>query len=60
MCANVKPIKDYFVGEPILKRIVTSVNYNGNISYHISARHGCFCNFIESKEENGVYSSWYA
>jgi hypothetical protein len=60
MCANVKPIKDYFVGEPILKKIVTSVNYNGNISYNISARHGCFCNFIESKEEKGVYSSWYA
>ena len=60
MCANVKPIKDYFVGEPILKKIVTSVNYSGNISYHISAKHGCFCNFIESKEEKGVYSSWYA
>jgi hypothetical protein len=60
MCANVKPIKDYFVGEPILKKIVTSVNYSGNISYHISAKHGCFCNFVESKEEKGVYSSWYA
>ena len=60
MCANVKPIKDYFVGEPILKKIVTSVNYSGNITYNISAKFGCFCNFIESKEEKGVYSSWYA
>jgi hypothetical protein len=60
MCANVKPIKDCFLGEPILKKIVTSVNYSGNISYHIKAKYGCFCNFIESKEEKGVYSSWYA
>ena len=60
MCANVKPVKDYFVGEPILKRIVTSVNYSGSISYSISSKHGCFCNYIESKEESGVYSSWYA
>lgn len=60
MCANVKPIKDYFVGEPILKKINISVNYNGNISYYIKAKFGAFCNFIESKEEKGVYSSWYA
>lgn len=60
MCANVKPIKDCFVGEPILKKINISVNYNGNISYYIKAKFGAFCNFIESKEEKGVYSSWYA
>jgi hypothetical protein len=58
MSANVKPIKDYFVGEPILKRINISVSYNGNISYYIKAKHGCFCEYANA--ESGVYSSWYA
>jgi hypothetical protein len=58
MCANVKPVKNSFVGEPILKKIVTSVNYNGNISYNLSSKHGCFCEY--ANVESGVYSSWYA
>jgi len=58
MSASVKPVKDYFVGEPILKRINISVNYNGSISYHIAAKHGCFCEYANA--ESGVYSSWYA
>jgi hypothetical protein len=58
MCVNVKPIENAFVGEPILKRVVVSVGYSGNVSYHISAEHGCFCEYKASQE--GVYSSWYA
>jgi hypothetical protein len=58
MSAKVKPIKDYFVGEPILKRINISVSYNGNISYYIKAKHGCFSEYANA--ESGVYSSWYA
>ena len=58
MSASVKPIKDYFVGEPILKRINISVSYNGDISYYIKAKHGCFCEYANA--ESGVYSSWYA
>jgi hypothetical protein len=58
MSASVKPVKDYFVGEPILKKVNLSVNYNGSISYHIAAKHGCFCEYANA--ESGVYSSWYA
>jgi hypothetical protein len=58
MSASIKPIKDYFIGEPILKRINISINYNGNISYYIKAKHGCFCEYANA--ESGVYSSWYA
>ena len=58
MCANVKPVENAFVGEPILKRVVVSVSYNGNISYNIASKHGCFCEYAAN--ESGVYSSWYA
>jgi hypothetical protein len=58
MCANVKPAIDQFKGEPILKKVVVSVGYNGNIGYYIKAEHGCFCEYKSSQE--GVYSSWYA
>jgi hypothetical protein len=58
MSASVKPVKDYFVGEPILKKVNLSVNYNGSISYHIAAKYGCFCEYANA--ESGVYSSWYA
>jgi hypothetical protein len=58
MCASVKPVMNAFVGEPILKRVVVSVAYNGDVSYYIKAKHGCFCEYAASKE--GVYSSWYA
>lgn len=58
MSASVKPVKDYFIGEPILKRINISVNYKGSISYHIAAKYGCFCEYANA--ESGVYSSWYA
>jgi hypothetical protein len=58
MCANVKPVMNAFIGEPILKKVVVSVSYNGNISYYIKAKHGCFCEYAANEE--GVYSSWYA
>lgn len=58
MSAYVKPVKDAFIGEPIVKKVIVSVGYNGDISYYIKAKHGCFCNYGSS--EKGVYSSWYA
>ncbi len=58
MSARVKPVENAFIGEPILKKVVVSVNYNGNVSYYIKAKHGCFCEYGASQE--GVYSSWYA
>lgn len=58
MCANFKPIKDCFIGQPMLKRVNLSVSYNGSISHYIAAKHGCFCEYDYS--ESGVYSSWYA
>lgn len=58
MCANVKPVENAFVGEPILKKVIVSVGYNGNVSYYIKAEHGCFCEYAANEE--GVYSSWYA
>jgi hypothetical protein len=58
MCANVKPVENAFIGEPILKKVIVSVGYNENVSYYIKAEHGCFCEY--GANENGVYSSWYA
>lgn len=58
MSARVKPVENVFIGEPILKKVVVSVSYNGNVSYYIKAKHGCFCEYAANKE--GVYSSWYA
>jgi hypothetical protein len=58
MCANVKPVENAFIGEPILKKVIVSVGYNGNVSYYIKAEHGCFCEY--GANANGVYSSWYA
>lgn len=58
MSARVKPVENAFIGEPILKKVVVSVSYNGNVSYYIKAKHGCFCEYAANKE--GVYSSWYA
>jgi hypothetical protein len=58
MSACVKPVENAFIGEPILKKVVVSVSYNGNVSYYIKAKHGCFCEYAAN--ENGVYSSWYA
>jgi len=58
MSARVKPVENAFIGEPILKKVVVSVSYNGNVSYYIKAKHGCFCEY--GANESGVYSSWYA
>jgi hypothetical protein len=58
MSARVKPVENAFIGEPILKKVVVSVAYNGNVSYYIKAKHGCFCEYAAN--ESGVYSSWYA
>jgi hypothetical protein len=58
MSARVKPVENAFIGEPILKKVVVSVGYNGNVSYYIKAKHGCFCEYAANEE--GVYSSWYA
>jgi hypothetical protein len=58
MCANVKPVENAFIGEPILKRVILSVGYNGNIGYHIKAQYGGFYEY--KNQESGVYSSWYA
>lgn len=58
MCANVQPVENAFVGEPILKKVIVQVGYNGNVSYYIKAEHGCFCEYAASQQ--GVYSSWYA
>lgn len=58
MSARVKPVENAFIGEPILKKVVVSVAYNGSIGYYIKAKHGCFCEYAAN--ENGVYSSWYA
>jgi hypothetical protein len=58
MCANVKPVKNAFIGEPILKKVIVSVGYNGNIGYHIKSQYGGFYEY--KNQESGVYSSWYA
>lgn len=58
MCCNVKPAVNDFKGEPILKKVIVSVGYNGNVSHYIKASNGCFCNYANG--ESGVYSSWYA
>jgi len=58
MSARVKPVENAFIGEPILKKVVVSVSYNGNVSYYIKAKHGCFCEYAANEE--GVYSSLYA
>lgn len=58
MCANVKPVENAFIGEPILKKVILSVGYSGNIGYYIKAEHGCFVEY--KNQESGVYSSWYA
>jgi hypothetical protein len=58
MSARVKPVENAFIGEPILKKVVVSVGYNGSIGYYIKAKFGCFSEYAAN--ENGVYSSWYA
>lgn len=58
MCANVQPVENAFIGEPILKKVIVQVGYNGNVSYYIKAEHGCFCEYAANQQ--GVYSSWYA
>jgi len=57
--AMVEPCKNCFIGEPFIKRIVPSVNYNGSISYHISMG-GCIGRLFEHKEGQQNYCSWYA
>ena len=57
MCANVKPVKDQIVGEPI-KKILQVMTSNGNSNYYIKSKHGWISNY--EKGEKGVYSSWYA
>lgn len=54
-----EPVKNGFKGEPFVKRIVPSVGYNGQISYHISMG-DCVGRLMEYKEGQQNYCSWYA
>lgn len=58
MSAYVRPVKDSFHGEPILKPLVVSINWEGKVNVRIKSKHGAFCKYDEGR--NGVYSSWYA
>ena len=57
--AMCEPVKNSFVGEPFIKRIVPNVDYGGNISYHISMG-GCVGRLYIHTEGEQNYSSWYA
>lgn len=54
-----EPAKNAFVGEPFVKRIVPSVGYSGQISYHISMG-DVVGRLLEVKEGQQNYCSWYA
>lgn len=54
-----EPAKNAFVGEPFVKRIVPSVGYSGQISYHISMG-DVVGRLFEVKEGQQNYCSWYA
>jgi hypothetical protein len=57
--AMCEPVKNSFIGEPFIKRIVPNVDYGGNISYHISMGDSVG-RLMEHKEGQQNYSSWYA
>lgn len=54
-----EPAKDAFLGQPFIKRIVPSVGYSGQISYHISMG-DVVGRLFEVKEGQQNYCSWYA
>jgi hypothetical protein len=53
-----EPMENEFMGAPIVKRIVTSVGYNGSVSYHISM--GSSIGWLHEYKGEANYCSWYA
>lgn len=53
-----EPEKNAFIGKPFAKRIMPSVSYNGQISYHISM--GESVGWLMEYKNSPNYCSWYA
>lgn len=54
MSAYVKPVKDDFTGDEIMKK----VKFTGDNNYYLPSKYGSISKY--TKGEKGVYSSWYA
>jgi hypothetical protein len=58
MCCNVRPVKDRFIGQPIVKHLQVQVSYDGKATYYIKSKHGSIS--LYDRGEKGVYESHYA
>lgn len=57
--AEVAPVKDAFIGEPMVKRITPSVSYNGSISFHI-LMDSVAGHLMPVRDGETHHESWYA
>ncbi len=58
MAAMVKPDPEIKIGEPFLKPITFYLDKDNKPVYHLKSKHGWIS--LYTKEDKGVYSSWYA